>query len=254
MVHRQSYLESLSTQVPDCWLQSFTEGLVDGESGSSSSAGERIPKTSPPRVAARLKQTQDSTTQLNNHPKYFIGTALNAGGGWRPNRMRQLNNTTPQPTQQLVNFEAVTAGVSLKLVVRLKRLAILPLSLRPSSSVLLSDYRTMHARRVKNGQGRMSSSRGLCRHYQGLSWAHSATPSRTRPRSCGTIRRRHREAGLQQGVCAALTSRVFSTVASLFHQVHTWMHGRAISCSLLKRQDVPTNLSESALLPLTALA
>ena len=144
MVHRQSYLESLSTQVPDCWLQSFTEGLVDGESGSSSSAGERIPKTSLPHIAARLKQTQDSTTQLNNPQKYFIGTALSAGGGWRANRMRQLNNTTPQPTQQLVNFAAVTAGVSWKLVVRLKRLALHPLSLRPSSSVLLSVYRTMH--------------------------------------------------------------------------------------------------------------
>ena len=37
---------------PD-WLQPFTEGLVEGESGSSGSAGETFPKTPPPQIPAR---------------------------------------------------------------------------------------------------------------------------------------------------------------------------------------------------------
>ena len=41
--------------IPD-WFQPFTVGLVERSSVSSSSAGETIPKTSPPHNPARLKQ------------------------------------------------------------------------------------------------------------------------------------------------------------------------------------------------------
>ena len=42
-------------EIPD-WFQPFTEGLVDGASVTSGSAGETIPNTSPPHNPARLKQ------------------------------------------------------------------------------------------------------------------------------------------------------------------------------------------------------
>ena len=85
-------LELLSTRVPAVvpiqhreqgvidWLQPFPRGRVDGDLGSSSSAGETIPKTPPPHSPARLKQKPDSAVQDKKPQRYLIGSALNAGG------------------------------------------------------------------------------------------------------------------------------------------------------------------------------
>ena len=47
--------------IPD-WLQPFTEGLVEGESGSPDSAGETIPKT-PPHIPARFKNAAPKSSK-----------------------------------------------------------------------------------------------------------------------------------------------------------------------------------------------
>ena len=52
--------------MPD-WLQPFTEGLTDGEAGSSGSAGETMPKTPPPHVPARLSNKSGGKHHLFTH-------------------------------------------------------------------------------------------------------------------------------------------------------------------------------------------
>ena len=51
-------------------IQPLEEGLVEGESGSSSSAGEAIPKTTPPRSCKTLEQICRKTQFV--HP-FFEG-------------------------------------------------------------------------------------------------------------------------------------------------------------------------------------
>ena len=45
--------------IPD-WLQPLTEGLVEGESGSSGTARKKNPKTLPPHIPARPRQKHDA--------------------------------------------------------------------------------------------------------------------------------------------------------------------------------------------------
>ena len=47
--------------IPD-WLEQFTESLVEGESGSSSSASETAPNTHPPHLSARLSNKSGGET------------------------------------------------------------------------------------------------------------------------------------------------------------------------------------------------
>ena len=88
--YRWSYLELLSTHVPSGdaeaasgnrtptgsgsreqdipdWLQQFTDGLAEGEPGSSVSTGETIPKTLPPRTPARRSNKSGRKHNLFTH-------------------------------------------------------------------------------------------------------------------------------------------------------------------------------------------
>ena len=71
----------------------FAQGLVEGESGSSGSAGEKMPKTPLSHIRARPWNTsagkhQASTIQLTNREMYFLGCALER----RPHASTQIKN------------------------------------------------------------------------------------------------------------------------------------------------------------------
>ena len=84
------------------WLQPFTEGVVEGESGSSGSAGERVPTTPPGHIIpVRLKLKQDSSIPFKNSQRYFFGCALNAVRSWTLDHVRLLKKYSSP--KQLVN-------------------------------------------------------------------------------------------------------------------------------------------------------
>ena len=76
---RQSYQmqhrETASKDIPDR-VQPFTEGLVEGQTGSSSSAGETIPKTRPPLTPARLSNKSGGKHQRQLSSKMLDGMLL----------------------------------------------------------------------------------------------------------------------------------------------------------------------------------
>ena len=82
--------------LPD-WLQPFTEGLVERESGSSGSAGETTPKTPSSAHTSEDPSTTSggkhwASTQFKHPQRYFLGYAWNGEGGWRRDPSRLLKN------------------------------------------------------------------------------------------------------------------------------------------------------------------
>ena len=70
--------------IPD-WLPPFTEGLVEGESGSSGSVGESIPNTLPPHLPAKPKQKQALNNTAQQSSKIHLWIC--------PERGRRLEST-----------------------------------------------------------------------------------------------------------------------------------------------------------------